>query len=197
MGTEAKRKKREKTKGNDFMQLYRSADADGRLKLLMENYYILPKIIRWIETKIRFKIRAEKEYMHSRNRVEAGVRVTDLGLSNPTEEEALLNIVIDEAITTGEIDKGLLKGCEDTGEYIADIHLLQVIRMDYELLTEKIESLEDKECEWVKAYLLKEKQLKEISFDQKRSYAALRKKYFKIREGIRKELIECLELNCG
>ncbi|MGF0143995.1 hypothetical protein, partial [Sharpea azabuensis] len=83
----------------------------------------------------------EKEFVRSHSRCELGVRVQTSNLSNTTADEAITNVTMEEAFNTGIIDKGLLRGVENASIYEADIRIISVMKMDYELLEEIIEDL--------------------------------------------------------
>ena len=52
------------------------------------------------------------------------------------------------------MDKGLLKGIKDASVYEDDIRLVSVMRMDFELLEEIIEDLDESDSKIMKQYLL-------------------------------------------
>ena len=186
-----------KAKDKDFMQAYRSSDAEGRLKIMMDNYHVFPKIIRKMEKKTQYRIKCEKDYLRSSHRGELGVRVQTSKMSDPTFEEASTNIMIETALKIGKDEDGLLKGIENAAEYEEDIQILSVMRMDYELLEEIIDDLEDDDSKWVKEYLNGEKLLKEIAAELGKTYIAMKKRVAKVKEEIRADMLECLEMNCG
>lgn len=149
-------------KEKDFLTEYRDSDAEGRLNLMMSNYSSFPKIIRKMEGKTKYRIKCEKEYARSHARMELGCRVSTSNLSDPTFDEAVSNLMIDRAFETGEAEGGLLKGIDDAALYEADIRTIMIMRMDYELLSEIVENLDDTCC-WMKEFLLKQKMLNEIA----------------------------------
>ena len=162
-----------KAKDKDFMQAYRSSDAEGRLKIMMDNYCVFPKLIRKMEKKMQYRIKYEKDYLRSSYRGELGVRVQTSKMSDPTFEEAATNIMIETALKIGKDEDGLLNGIENAAEYEADMKILSVMRMDYELLEEIIEDLADDDSKWLKEYLSGEKLLKEIAAELGKSYIAM------------------------
>ena len=186
-----------KAKDKDFMQAYRASDAEGRLKIMMDNYCIFPKLIRKMEKKIQYRIKYEKDYLRSSHRGELGVRVQTSKMSDPTFEEAATNIMIETALKIGKDEDGLLNGIENAAEYEADMKILSVMRMDYELLEEIIEDLADDDSKWLKEYLSGEKLLKEIAAELGKSYIAMKKRVAKVKEEIREDMLDCLEMSCG
>lgn len=185
-----------KAKEKDYLTAYRSLNAEGRLNLMINNYSTFPKIIRKMEVKTRYRIKSEKEYMRSHLRGELGVRVQSSRLSDPTFEEASTNIMLDKAMETGEAEGGLLNGIENAERYEADIRIISIMRMDYELLSEIVEDLDEDESCWMKDFLTKRKLLKEIASERGLSYETIKRRAYELRNDIREEIIECLEMNC-
>ena len=185
-----------KAKEKDFLTEYRCSDAEGRLNLMINNYSSFPKIIRKMEVKVRYRIKSEKEYMRSHSRDELGVRIQTSKISDPTFDEAATNILIDKALESGKAEGGLLSGIEDATRYEADIRIISIMRMDFELLSEIVEDLDDDESCWMKEFLTKQKMLKEIAGERGVSYDTIKRRAYELRSNIREEIIECLEMNC-
>lgn len=185
-----------KAKEKDFLKTYRSSGAEERLNLMIDNYSNFPKIIRKMEVKTRYRIKCEREYVRSHSRGELGVRVQGGGPGDPTFEEASTNILIDKSLETGEAEGGILSGIENAEQYEADIRIISIMRMDFELLTEIVEDLDNDEGCWMKEFLTKQKMLKEIASERGVSYETLKRRAYELRCNIREEIIECLEMNC-
>ena len=178
-----------KAKEKDYLTAYRSLNAEERLNLMINNYSTFPKIIRKMEVKTRYRIKSEKEYMRSHLRGELGVRVQSSKLSDPTFEEASTNIMLDKAMETGEAEGGLLNGIENAERYEADIRIISIMRMDYELLSEIVEDLDEDESCWMKDFLTKRKLLKEIASERGLSYETMKRRAYELRNDIREEII--------
>ena len=78
-----------KIRDTDLLDKYKKANAHKRLDLMMEYYPVFPGMLRKIEKKTEYKIKAEKEYIKSHSRDELGVRVQTSGKSDPTATEAV------------------------------------------------------------------------------------------------------------
>lgn len=180
----------------DILDHYKSADAEGRLSLMLGNYAAFPKMIRKAEMKIKYRIKSEIEYERAKSKDELGVRVQTSRLSDPTFNEASTNMMIEDALQTGEMDKSLLKSLKESPLYAEQCKIISIMRMDYELLQDVIESLEQDDAKILKQYLLEKKLYKEIADDEGRTYEAIKKRMERIRAEIREDMIECLELNC-
>lgn len=90
----------------------------------------------------------------------------------------------------------LLKGIKDASLYEDEIRLVSIMRMDFELLEEIIEDLDESDSKIMKQYLLEGRLFKEIADDEGRTYEVIKKRMERIRAEIREEILECLEMNC-
>ena len=180
----------------NILENYKVANPEERFEIMFAHYSFFPKVIRKLEKKTQFKIKAEREYLRSHNRGELGVRVQTSNISSPTEDEAIDNIEIEEAFKTGEINSSLLKGIDNAVQYEEDIRITRLMRMDYELLEEMIEDLEDEETKIMKEYLVNKRFMKEIAVEFGMSYETVKRKIRIIKEDLLEEIIECLEMNC-
>ena len=101
------------TKAKDIITVYRMADCEERLEIVFDNFSNFPKMIRKMQKITQYKIKAEKEYIRSHAKGELGVRVQTSGLSDTTANEAIANVMLEEAFTSGEVTDGLLSGIEN------------------------------------------------------------------------------------
>ncbi len=179
-----------------FLIKYRKADPDRRLSLMLENYKAFPNLIRKDEKIITYLIKSERAFSRSHFRGELDVKVQTSRKGDPTADEAVENVSLEEAFASGEIDRSILTGVKNAADYEADIHFIKILKMDYELLQEIIEGLDECDSKVIKDYLLERKLYREIADDMDRTYDGIRKRMKRIKKDIRDEIIEYLELNC-
>lgn len=184
-----------KAKDSDMLQRYRDSDPEERFGLLMDNYGMFPKMIRKFEKKIEYKIKAERKYAKSKRRGELGVRVQTSDLSDPTSSEAIVSVTIQEGFQSGDLDKSIIKGLDNAREYEEEVRIIGIMRMDFKLLEEIIEDLDNDESTMMKKYLLEGMTLRQIAADEGLSYDAMKKKHLRIREEIKEEVMECFEMS--
>ena len=180
---------------NSFLMNYKKADAESRFKIMMYNYAIFPKEIRKAEKKLQFKIKAEQEWARSQARDELGVRVQKSKLGDQTANEAITNVMIEEAFENGYLDKSLLRGIADTSEYEEEFHLICVMKMDYELLGELIEGLPVYDSKLMKMRFVQGLFYKEIADSESTTYEAVKRRIERICKEIKDEILEYLEMN--
>ena len=185
--------KKDKT---DFLTLYRQADADGRFDLMMANFIKFPGIIKNAEVKTMYRIRSEREYLRSRSRDELGVRVQGSGMADTTSEEAMDIATIKESFITGRLPKAMLKGVEGAEDYLEDIRTISLMHMDYELLQGIVATLEENEAKLFRMHVVEGQFFKEIGDEDGRNMETVRKRMQKLRNRLRDDMVELLEINC-
>ena len=153
-------------------------------------------MIRREEKKTWYRIKSEKEFNRRHNRAELGVRVQTSSISSPTEDEAIDNVMLEEAFKTGEVSNGQLKGVDNAEKYERQIRIISIMKMDYELLEEMVEDLEELDCQILKASLVKNMYIKEIAAETGMSYDFTKRRLKALREEISLEVIDCIEMNC-
>ena len=185
-----------KMRDTDLLDKYKEANARKRLALMMEYYPVFPGMLRKIEKKTEYKIKAEKEYIRSHGKDELGVRVQTSGKSDPTANEAVANVTMEEAFKTGDIDKSILKDVENADEYRDIIRMVSIMRMDYELLVDIISGFDTDDSVIIKKHLSEGKSFRAIAEEEECSSDCIKRKFRRIRDEITEEIIECLEMNC-
>ena len=185
-----------KAKERDLLTIYRMSDCEERLEIVFENYSNFPKMIRKMQKITQYKIKAEKEYIRSHSRGELGVRVQTSILGDATANEAIANVMLEEAFSSGEVTGGLLDGIENAEQYAADIRIIGIMKDDYEIVAECVEDLEDEDSRLMKGYLIEKKFFKELACEFNTSYDTVKRRIRAIKDDIREDIIDCIEMNC-
>ncbi len=180
---------------NDFLHIYRNADPKKKLDILLKNYSAVPRKIDFFQIKIRNDIKNEQEYLRGQRRGEIGVRVQTSKKSNPTEEEAISNLTLDEAFLTGEINRSVLNGIENASKYEADIKTVSVLKSDYELLSLIVDNLDETDGELLRLRYIEKKTLSVIGDKFEIHEDTVRKRLKIILEEIDGEILGSFELS--
>ncbi len=117
-------------------------------------------------------------------------------LSDFTAEEAIANVIMEEAFRSGVVDAGMLKGIDNAVEYEADIRIICIMKDDYELVEECVEDMDDTDSRLLKEYLLQRKFFKELACDFNLSYDTVKRRIKALKELVRNDVIDCIEMNC-
>ena len=180
-----------------FLEIYSEADSEGRFKIMIENYAVFPKEIRKAEKKLQFRIKAEQEWIRSHVKEELGVRVQTSKLGDQAANEAITNVMMEDAFETGNLDKSLLKGIANTAEFEEEFHIIRVMKMDYELLVELVEGLADDDARIMKCRFGEGRYLKELADDEGKTIQAITKRLDRLMNELKEEILEYLEMSSG
>ena len=82
---------------------YADADMDERVNILINYYPNIMQLVDGYERSLQIIIKQEREYLRNRAKGELGVRVQTSGISDPTANEAIENMTIEEAIKSGDL----------------------------------------------------------------------------------------------
>lgn len=167
---------------SDFLDDYRNADPKKKLDILLKNYSAVPQKIKFFQIKIRNDIKNEQEYLRGQRRGETGVRVQTSKKSNPTEEEAISNLTLDEAFQTGKVSRSVLNGIENASKYEADIKTVSVLKSDFELLSLIVDSLDESDGELLR-----------LRYTEKKTFGVIGEEFDLHEDTVRKRLKILLE----
>ena len=186
-----------KIRETDLLNSYKKATPEKRLSLMLEYYPDFPGMLHKIEKKTEYKIKTEQENIRSKRRAELDVRVQTSFISNPTANEAINNVTLEEAFKTGEIDMTLLKDMEKASEYAETIRMVSIMKMDYQLLVDILSEYGAEDSVIIQKHLAEGKSYNVIADEAKCSSDKIKRRFTRIREEITEEILECIEMNCA
>ena len=178
-----------------ILKVYMEANPEERFQIMMRNYVDFPKEVNKAEREVVYKIKSEKERIRNQTREGLGIRVQENTLSDPTANEAISNLLLEEAFKTGNIDKSVLMGIDRATEIAEEIHMIRIMRMDYELLEGLMNNLPEKDSRIMIKHFVEKKYLKEIAIEEKRKYDAVKKRIKTLSRDLKEEIIVFLEMN--
>jgi len=186
-----------KYKNANIIKIYKEADPEGRFQIMMRNYHIFPRELNKAESKIRFRIKAELECERQKVSEGLGVRVQTSSMGDRTASEAIANVLLEEAFKTGNIDHSILKGISEAAEIEEEIHMIRIMRMDFELLEGLLKNLSELDARIMVKHFSEKKFCKEIAGEEDKEPEAVKKRIYRLKQSLKEEIIEYLEMNYG
>lgn len=186
-----------KFKNANIIKIYKEADPEGRFQIMMRNYHIFPRELNKAESKIRFRIKAELEWERQKVSEGLGVRVQTSSMGDRTANEAIANVLLEEAFKTGNIDHSILKGISEAAEIEEEIHMIRIMRMDFELLEGLLKNLSELDARIMVKHFSEKKFCKEIAGEEDKEPEAVKKRIYRLKQSLKEEIIEYLEMNYG
>lgn len=186
-----------KYKNANIIKIYKEADPEGRFQIMMRNYHIFPRELNKAESKIRFRIKAELEWERQKVSEGLGVRVQTSSTGERTANDAIANVLLEEAFKTGIIDHSILKGISEAAEIEEEIHMIRIMRMDFELLEGLLKNLSELDARIMVKHFSEKKFCKEIAGEEDKEPEAVKKRIYRLKQSLKEEIIEYLEMNYG
>ena len=87
----------------NIVKQYEDADVSERIEILIRYYPNFTRLVEGYEQNLRLIIKEEKAYRHRQAKGELGIRVQTSGTSDLTAREAIDNVMIMEAIRSGDL----------------------------------------------------------------------------------------------
>lgn len=143
---------------------YRLA-PEKRLEIIYDNYEKFPRIITSFEKNLKLLIVSERAYIRNRQRGELGVRIQTSGNYSPTEANAITNMMIDEAIATGDFSDSMFKDFSIMQQVYDGYTEISVMKAEYEAFASIFETMEDEEKRIIIPYLNKTETRDDIATD--------------------------------
>ena len=162
---------------------------------MLQNYSAVPKKIEFFEIKIRNDIKNEQEYSRGQRRGETGARVDSSKISDPTADEAVANLTLEEAFQTGVVHHSVLYGVENASKYEADIKTVSVLKSDYELLSMIVDNLDESDSRIVRLRFVEKKTLNVIGEELEVHEDTVRRRLKGILDEIDCEILDSFELS--
>lgn len=139
----------------NIVEQYADADTSGRIDILIKYYPNFLRLVEGYEQSLSYIIKQEKEYKHRASRGDLGVRVQTSGISDPTAREAIDNIMIMDAIRSGDL-KSIIK---DLDEEVMQLHETEVrtlrnMKEDFSIFKNSFFYLEPESAELFEKYLM-------------------------------------------
>lgn len=173
-----------------FLKKYEKASEEERIDIICKNYGNFLGMINSFTEGIVYLIEEEQEYNRKKEMGDLGVAIRQTGThSDKTAATAIKRVSVREAVISCDFKDGLLDGSEHEEEIINDAFLLRKMKRDYELFTSQIMILEKEEAELLKSFLLKEKDLYEISGELKIQYDSAQQKVGRIRKRVKENTL--------
>lgn len=117
---------------------------EKRLEIIYDNYDNFPNVIIGFEKNLKLLIVSEKAAIRNRMRDELGTRIQNSGNYSPTEANAITNMMIEQAIASGEACElygmGLTKLKEVARDAGAVYKLNRLVLISIEKMDEYIET---------------------------------------------------------
>lgn len=174
---------------NELIGWYLNKSTGERVDFLYMNYPRLKRIMKGYQDSLYILIKNEREYSkHTGNDI--GVRImTTVGISDPTQKQAMENMLILEAIQNFRLTDDCLAGINDTRAIKEAYFELTVMKREIDLLNTRIKALSQDDEMIVSAYINRGKSIYDLAEDLCIEPESVRKKLYRIKRKIKKDMM--------
>lgn len=173
---------------------YAMANPFDKVKYMMDNFDRFQNLITGYEADWKIIVQAEMRHRHEADKDELGVRVQMGGISNPTMDNAMLNIALDQAQSENDL-LHILKGTDNPIQYIKEKMIIQDMKDDYMILNNQIHALGAGNEERLLHYLRRENLTLQMLADESHLHLASYKKLiYGIKKAVIASAVECIDL---
>ena len=177
----------------DFIRQYAEADVNGRMEIILRNYSRFLQMIEGYEECLSIIIQNERDYNRKASQCDLGVRVQTSKISKVTELRAMENVLIQDAIRSGDIETAL-EGTDDYEKHAVEIRTLRNMREDYRIVSNQFHFLDDSEGKIFTDYISKKRNMATIASDEGVAYETIRWRLKQTRRTVKvhaKEFLDC------
>ena len=163
---------------------------EEQFNYLYENFSIRQELLRDYREELIQEILDQKAYNRKTSYTGLGVRIqVSFGNSNPTMSQAIEHDSVKQAIEEGILDEDFFSHTDDKEQLIRKVCNYHRVNMDFEIFVSKLGTMERKDQNILKPYLMKEKTMDEVAIELGIEYRSAIKHVYRIK----KRLIEKVE----
>ena len=150
----------------NIVKQYADSDVGERINILIKHYPNFIRLVEGYEQSLGFIIKQEKECRRRSSLGELGVRVQSSKKSDPTAREAIDNIMIMQAIQSGELS-AIISDLDDDviSLYESEIRTIRNMKEDYSIFQSTFFYLEPEAAETLKKYLSCGRRTEQLAYD--------------------------------
>lgn len=162
---------------------YRSCNAKERINMIYMNYPTFEDIIKGYRQGLIYEITAQKSYNRKSNKGDLGVRVQVSGIhSDITADQAIENVLIGDALDTGNLSEDFYAGTDDRNELTRKVQIYWMMQNEYALFTAQLKTMDREDALIIRPYIIKEKSIGELAEDLHIEPESVRKKVYRIKK---------------
>ena len=162
---------------------YLGCGKDDKFDFLYLNYPIIKAMLRNYREEIITDVVEMKNYNRRKANGELGVRIMVSNMpKRPTENQAVSNLTVAEAIDEGYLDDDFFKDTDNKQDLIRRVSLYHMLSADYELFRMKLDTLNPEDQKIIKPYLMKQKTVFEMANEMGIAYRSTITKIYRIKK---------------
>ena len=176
----------------NIVELYSTSSTSKRVDIILNNFAGFERILSGYEKSLSATIKREREFNRRQRLGDIGIRVQTSGISDPTCNEVVNRLEIQEAIHRGDW-RNALKDADDFFKHCNEIQTIELMRNDYDIVSGQLDSLNDDDYRLYVKYLNTNMTYIELADDFGLTHDAVRTRLYRSRATVKANSIFFME----
>ena len=168
--------------------------SEKRLEIIYDNYDNFPNVIIGFKKNLKLLIVSEKAAIRNRMRDELGTRIQNSGNYSPTEANAITNMMIEQAIASGDFSDSMFKDLTIMQEVYDGYTEISVMKAEYEAFVSAFDSMVEAEKAIMIPYLNRSQSRDDIANNLGVTTEAVNQRIKRIKRGLKKKVIRSMRV---
>lgn len=177
---------------HDILKFYARAEPEDRAGYILNNFAEFIDFTDQVEDFLIYQIREEQKYNRRKERTDLGVRVQQSATSDPTADEAIAKLELEEAFHSGDMGKAL-RFTDDPDRHQWERDVISDMRRDFSLINGQIRIMRKRDQNLLMNFLSEETGLLEIAEEHHIQYESAKVKISRLKRKIRKRSATCIQ----
>lgn len=162
---------------------YIGVQPEEQFEFIYTHYPIMKNLLTDYLEDLIDEVIEQKAYNRRAANGDLGVRVQiSIGISSPTEKQAINHMTIEKAIVDGVLDEEFFEDTDNQEELIRKVTCYHAVSEDVKTFTKKLGSLEQQDQKILKPYLLGQKSMSDLAEDMGIDYRSAIKHIYRVKK---------------
>lgn len=162
---------------------YIGVQPEEQFEFIYTHYPIMKNLLTDYREDLISEVIEQKTYNRRSANGDLGVRVQlSIGVSSPTEKQAINHMTIEKAIVEGVLDEDFFEDTDNQEELIRKVTCYHAVNEDVKTFTKKLGALEQQDQKILKPYIMGQKSMSDLAEDMGIDYRSAVKHIYRIKK---------------
>lgn len=162
---------------------YIGVELEEQFEFIYTHYPIMKNLLTDYREDLIDEVIEQKAYNRRAADGDLGVRVQiSIGISSPTEKQAINHMTIEKAIVDGVLDEDFFADTDNQEELIRKVTCYHAVSEDVKTFTKKLGALEQQDQKIIKPYIMGQKSMSDLAEDMGIDYRSAVKHIYRVKK---------------
>lgn len=162
---------------------YIGVQPEEQFEFIYTHYPIMKNLLTDYREDLIDEVIEQKAYNRRAANGDLGVRVQiSIGISSPTEKQAINHMTIEKAIVDGVLDEDFFADTDNQEELIRKVTCYHAVSEDVKTFTKKLGALEQQDQKIIKPYIMGQKSMSDLAEDMGIDYRSAVKHIYRVKK---------------